>query len=179
MRQTLYQALLGDEFEILPTQIRALHNNVRKAAGRADFTRGKSPLARLICAISRVPVTGQDVVIETRFDPIDEGERWTRNFSGRSFITELTIARSDTPGILYEQFGPLKFRVKVIAHSAGVDLIPDGVSAWGIPLPRLFCPEAVGLERVRDNRYCFDVTVRVPLAGEVLSYQGWLAPVRD
>ena len=59
----------------------------------------------------------------------------------------------------------------------GVDLLPWGFSFLGLPMPKLLCPEAVGLERVREGRYHFTVSVSFPFAGEVLNYDGWLEPV--
>jgi hypothetical protein len=154
-----------------------MHAGVKRAEGRADIVRGRSLLAQLICTLARMPGTGAGVPIETTFDVIDGGERWTRRFNGQPFQTDLILVRPEPGAELTEQFGLLVFRLQIIAHENGIDLIPQGVSILGLPLPKIFCPEAVGLERVRDGRYYFDVCVSFPLAGEVLRYQGWLAPV--
>ena len=178
MTRTFYSRLLGARFEILPTVIRDMHTSCTKAAGRAKLTRGTSPLARLICTMARMPQSGDDVSVETVFEPIENGERWTRTFNGQSFQTDL-VRSGDAPGDqLTERFGPFSFRLRITAHEHGVDLMPEGVSLFGVmPLPRMFCPEAIGLERMRDGRYYFDVSVRFPLAGDVMHYEGWLEPV--
>ncbi len=177
MTQTMYQKLLGAQFDALPEAIRVMHLDVRKAAGRADIERGATLLARLICAIARVPQNGKDVPVETVFEPIANGEKWIRTFNGQSFQTSMRIARTGPEPELTEAFGPLVFRLRLTAHEHGADLIPEGVTLLGLPLPRFLCPEAVGIERVRDGKYFFDVTVRFPLAGDVISYAGWLEPV--
>ena len=176
MTRALYQALLGDAFDALPPEIKAMHGAAASARGRADITRGTTPLAKLICALSHVPNSGRDVVIETSFEPIEGGERWTRRFDGEAFQTDMLIDHSAGQPQLCEKFGPFLFRLRMIAHGDGVDLIPESVSLWGAPLPKFLCPEAVGLERVKDGRYHFDVSVRFPLAGEILSYAGWIEP---
>lgn len=175
--ETMYQKLLGARFDILPKPIRAMHLGVRRATGLADIKRGTSLLAQLICRIARVPQSGEGVVVETAFTPIDNGERWTRSFNGEEFHTELRIANRGAEPELTESFGLLRFRLRMAVHEDGVDLIPEGVSMFGIGLPRFLCPGAVGLERVRDGKYRFDVSVRAPLAGELVSYSGWLEPV--
>lgn len=176
MTRTLYQTVMGDAFAQLPDEIKAMHAGVALAEGRADIVRGSSPLAKLICKLAHVPETGLDVPVVIRFDPIEDGERWMRSFNGQSFQTDVRI-NSRNPGAgVTEKFGPFLFKLRMVAHENGVDLMPESVSLWGLPLPKFLCPEAVGLERVREGRYHFDVSVRFPLAGEVLRYEGWLTP---
>ena len=176
MTHSMYQQIFGGEFGKLPEEIRAMHVGTRKAVGRANVTRGTSPLARLICAAAKIPASGENVVVETSFDPVDNGERWTRRFGDDEFHTEMKLVRVAPHAELTEQFGPLKFRLRLTAHEHGVDMTPEGVSVFGLPLPRFLCPEAVGLERVRDGKYHFDVTVRFPVAGDIITYAGWLEP---
>jgi len=176
MMDSFYQTLLGEKFSTLPETIRTMHSGVRRARGRADITNGASPFAKFICAMAGMPKSGEDLPVITTFEPIEGGERWTRNFSGKKFQTDLCIERSGEPAQLSERFGPLVFQLRITAHPDGVDLIPEGVKLWFIPLPRGLCPEAVGIERVKDGRYQFDVSVRFPFAGDVIRYKGWLEP---
>ena len=59
MTPTLYRDLLGSQFDMLPEKLQEMHGGASLAKGRADIERGKSPLARLICALSHVPKTGR------------------------------------------------------------------------------------------------------------------------
>jgi Domain of unknown function (DUF4166) len=179
MERTLYRTLLGPEFERLPPAIRDMHAHAPRAHGRADITRGAHPLAQLICTLVRLPKSGRDVTVETIFKPIEGGERWTRVFGGQSFSTDMVIDTGAPHPRLFEKFGPLKFLLKVVATDAGTDLVPEGVSVFGVPLPRALCPEATGRERVKDGRYHFDVVVRFPIAGDVIRYDGLIDPVMD
>ena len=177
MTRTLYQSLLGPRFGELPEKIQAMHIGASHAEGRADIVRGESILAQLICRVAHIPKTGRDVQVVTSFEPIKNGERWTRVFNGEAFTTDILIDRSAGETRLAERFGPFLFRLEIIPHKDGVDLLPKSVSLWGVTLPKILCPEAVGLERVKDDKYHFDVSVRFPLAGEVLRYAGWIEPV--
>lgn len=177
MTLSLYKTLLGDAFDRLPATIREMHSGVARAAGRADIEYGQSPLARTICRLAKFPEAGRDVPAEVRFDVLPKGERWTRSFNGQSFQTELLNDRGSPTPYLIEKFGPLHFRLRVVAHADGVDLTPEGVRLFGLPLPRFLCPEAIGMERERDGRYWFDVSVRFPLVGDVVRYQGWLETI--
>ncbi len=177
MTRTLYQTLLGSRFDELPEKIKAMHAGAGRAEGRADIVRGESFLAQLICKLTQLPETGRDVPVVTTFEPIENGERWTRVFNGEAFRTDMLIDRLAGAVRLAEKFGPFLFRLELIPHKDGVDMLPQSVSLWGVTLPKILCPEAVGLERVKDDKYHFDVSVRFPLAGEVLRYAGWIEPV--
>ncbi|GJL93336.1 MAG: hypothetical protein DHS20C04_29950 [Hyphococcus sp.] len=172
----MYQEMLGEAFDALPDQIRLMHSGVHQAVGRADIRHGSSPLSKLICALAKMPASGEDLPVETSFEPLERGERWIRNFNGQTFATELRIKSAGEHPEATESFGPFAFRLRIVAHEHGVDMIPEGVKLLGLPLPRFLCPEALGLERVRDGKYHFDVTVRFPLAGDVIIYSGWLEP---
>lgn len=174
--RTLYRTLLGPAFDRLPAPIREMHALARRATGTADIVRGTGPLARLICAVARVPRTGRGVPVETTFEPIAGGERWTRRFNGEAFATDMLIDDTGDEPRLAERFGPFLFRLRMIAGESGTDLIPEAVSLWGATLPKFFAPRAIGRERVKDGLYHFDVVVRFPIAGEVLRYEGVITP---
>lgn len=176
MEAPLYKTLLGEAFNRLPASVQAMHDGVGKAAGRADIEHGRSLLARIICKLANMPEAGSDLIAETYFESLPTGERWTRVFNGQSFQTDLLLHQKTPSPYLMEKFGPLSFRLRVTAHADGVDLTPEGVCLFGLPLPGFLCPEAVGMERERDGRYRFEVSVRFPLAGDVVSYRGWLEP---
>ena len=54
-----------------------------------------------------------------------------------------------------------------------------GTKRRHVPLPRAWAPRAVAREGVDAlGRFCFDVAINVPIAGRLVRYRGWLAPVR-
>ena len=177
MARTLYRALLGPDFDRLPLAIREMHDHTREARGRADIVNGTSPLARLICRLSRLPKTGRNVEVITKFETISGGERWTRIFNGQAFHTDMLIDKNAKHPCVFERFGPFKFRLAFVSSPEGNDLIPESVTLFGLPLPKFLCPEAVGRERVKEGVYHFDVAVRMPLVGEIVRYDGLIEPV--
>jgi hypothetical protein len=44
----------------------------------------------------------------------------------------------------------------------------------GIPLPRWISGEVLSRSGSRNGRYAFEVDVRMPLIGTLVSYRGWL-----
>lgn len=60
---------------------------------------------------------------------------------------------------------------------AGIDLIPQGVKLWGVPLPRWLLPQVVASERADDQgHHRFDVLISLAPFGRLVHYQGWLLP---
>jgi hypothetical protein len=46
-------------------------------------------------------------------------------------------------------------------------------------MPRWLMPGGDSFETVKDGRFRFHVEIRLPLAGLVVRYRGWLAPCAD
>lgn len=46
----------------------------------------------------------------------------------------------------------------------------------GLPLPRVLAPSGNYLEYEEKDRFCFDIEIRLPLAGFVIRYRGYLNP---
>ncbi len=178
MAQSLFETVFGDDFEKTPAEIQAMHNGVCEAAGRVVVARGKSMLAQLICAVARMPKSAEDAPASVRFDAIKDGECWVRDFGGRRFQTTLKAIRYRGAMQLTERFGLILFHLDANARREGIDLIPVGAYLFGLPLPAFLRPAAAGRVRAEGGKYRFDVTVRAPLAGDVITYRGWLTPVR-
>ncbi len=49
-------------------------------------------------------------------------------------------------------------------------------SVFGIPLPLAFAPRGDAYEFAENGRFHFHVEIRLPLAGLVVAYRGWLVP---
>jgi len=176
MPRTLYQSILGDDFEQVPLKIREMHSFARVARGAADVTCGQSIIAGLICRLARLPEARKDVAVETTFAPIDGGERWTRRFDGQPFQTDMIAGTQEKYPCMVERLGPFTFKMRVTASPEGIDLAPEKVFLGPIPLWLTLAPIAIGRERVREGRYRFSVEVTFPLIGKVFGYDGWLEP---
>ena len=171
----LYARLLGEDFSRLPPLVRAIHEVQADAgaAGEGRVERGRNPLARLLGAIMRFPPAG-DYPLHVAFAARDGRERWTRDFGGQIFSSEL----SGGSGLAVERFGPIRFGFALVSTGDGLAMRLRRWSILGMPLPLVLAPRITAFERQEEDRFHFDVAVALPLIGEVVHYSGWLKPVR-
>lgn len=171
-----YRCVLGARFDALAPPLKALHEPLAEltARGEGQVERGKSPLARLIGGLMRMPPAG-DYPVEVTFEPRSGKERWTRRFGPHQFSSEMAATRR---GLLTERFGPLRFGFALeVSDQGGIAMILRRWTLFGLPLPLFLAPRIVANERAEGDAFAFDVAVAVPLAGPVVHYRGTLQPV--
>ena len=56
-------------------------------------------------------------------------------------------------------------------------LIPRKWSLFGLPMPKALLPKGKSFETEENGQFCFDVEIRVPIAGLIVAYKGRLEPV--
>jgi hypothetical protein len=100
-------------------------------------------------------------------------ERWTRDFGGHRFASELS-AKGDR---MVERFGPLRFAFDLPSDPEGLEMRLRGWSAFGLPLPLLLAPRIEAREWEQEGRFRFAVSASLPLVGEIVRYTGWLVPL--
>ena len=172
----LYRRVLGAEFDRLPGKIRRLHEVTAPTtvAGLCEIRRGHHPLARMLGRLFGLPPAGVDVPVSVTFEPTGEGEIWQRRFDGIGLSSTQRAARKQ--GHLIERFGVLDFLLEPRARGDGLDLVLCRVSLFGVPVPRRLWPLVEASERVFEGLFTFDVAIRLPLAGLLIHYKGWLRP---
>lgn len=175
---TLFQQVLGAAYYHLAPCVRQLHAGRGKTryAGVASIERGRHPLAQLCARIAGLPGDARNVPTTVEFISETHHELWRREFGGQQMATALHYKE----GLLHERLGPLQFRYFLHAKEGALWWQVMGVRLFGVlPLPvRLF--DGVNCrEREYEGRYEFLVEARLPLAGQIIRYEGWLAPVSD
>jgi hypothetical protein len=175
----LYARILGDAWQGLPPQIRAMHDVGQGllARGRARVERGGSPFAALTGLVMRFPRSAADTPLTVRFDVRDGVETWTRTFGVDSFASRQFSGRGRSDRLVCERFGPLTFAMALVWDGARMTLALRRWSAFGVPLPMWLCPRSAAYETVEDGRFAFHVEISHPLTGLIVRYKGWL--VRD
>lgn len=170
----LYARAMGARFEALPPAVRAMHavNGDGGAAGEGSVQRGRHPLARLLCGIMRFP-PGGDYPLHVAFAGRGGKERWTRDFGGHRFASELSRAGDGVA----ERFGPLRFVFDLPSDEAGLRMRLRRWIAFGIPMPRALGPRIKAREWQEAGRFRFEVAVALPMIGPVIDYAGWLEPI--
>lgn len=167
----LYNRVIGPAYADLPPAVRGMHDVVGDAgaAGRATVWRGRSLAARIVCAVMRFPPEGEHA-LHASFEERDGVERWTRDFSGHAFTSELR-QRGER---VVERFGPMRFSFDLPVDTAGLRMVMRGWSVFGIPMPLWLAPRSEAREWAEGDDFCFDVPIALPGIGEVVHYSGRL-----
>jgi len=177
----IYQRVLSSAFDTLPPQVRKLHasRTERLWIGRAQVQRGKGTLARGICALIGFPNSDDDVAVSVRFTPEEETERWTRDFNGKTFTSIQSCGRGKDQHLLVERFGVISVSLALVADKNRLFLIPRSWSLFGLPMPKMLLPGGNSFETEEDGQFSFNVEIRAPVAGLIVSYKGQLAQIED
>lgn len=171
----LYKRVLRERFETLPREIRDMHN-VRSrltSTGRCQIREGRNPLARLIGRLFGFPPEGIDVPVRIEMVRHGHAEIWTRWMGDCRFSSELNQGQGKFTDLLTEKFGALVFFFSLPTNSSELRMVLQRVTCLGIPLPRLFWPVISARENVKDGKFRFEVSVRLPLLGLLTHYSGW------
>ena len=172
---SLHRRVLAEGFESLPEAIKRIHGQEgpRHLTGRVDVQCNQTLAGRFLLSLLRLPRPGEDLEARILLEPSGQGERWHRRFGADSFSSRV-VPDKRTPGRIVETMGGVS---AVIA----LQTIPDGLR-WevasltflGVPLPRAVAPTTRATERQVGGRYHFEVSIRLPLLGPLISYRGWL-----
>lgn len=172
----LYAALLGDAWQSLPREIRAMHDHAIAAQGRASVERGRSILSRLSAWMVGFPEASADTPVRVDFEADKGEETWTRTFGEHRFSSRQFEGRGRSQRLLCERFGPLSFAMALVAEEGQLSLVLRRWSLFGLPLPMFLCPRSTSYEAVEDGHFRFHVEISHPLTGMIVRYRGWLEP---
>lgn len=169
----LYERVMGERFAALPPAVRAMHQVLRDsgAAGEAQVTRGRKGFARLAGRLFGFPPEGRHR-LHVAFAEQDGRERWTRDFAGHRFTTEL----AERGGSLTERFGLVRFAFDLPSDEAGLRMIIRRWWLGPLPLPLSLAPHTEAREWEEGGRFQFEVAIALPLLGPLVHYRGWLEP---
>lgn len=167
----LYRRVMGQAYETLPQPMRDMHDVYGDAGakGEATVTRGRSRLAGLIADIMRFPPQGE-YALHVSFEEEGGVERWTRDFGGHVFVSEL----SHSGRHLVERFGPMRFYFDLPSDATGLTMIMKKWSVFRVPMPLFLAPKSVAREWGEGEDFFFDVPVALPLVGDLVHYRGRL-----
>ena len=176
MEPGLFPALLGASFEHLDSPVRDVHGgSSKRLRGTATVTRGRSLLARALCAIASLPGSTERVAVEVQIAANGRVERWTRYFGDNRPMRSTLRQDRDS---LVERLGPVLFRFRLRERDGGIDWTLKRVSALGIGLPlRWFRVRASSGGRA--GLYAFAVEVALIRVGLIIRYEGEIGVVRS
>lgn len=179
---SLYERVLGEDFARLPRALRELHGVDRVATfgGEANVEAGAGWIAALLRAVIGFPAAGERIPLRVRIECVGGSERWTREFGARRFHSVLTAPADGARGEIVERFGLLRFRLRLPVGDGGLGMPLLRAYAFGIPLPRALTPRSETREfEDAQQRFCFDVRIRLPWGAPLVRYAGWLRRATD
>lgn len=170
-------AVSQEAYASMPEPIRRFHSMAGEPVwqGHASVVRGISPVARLLAWIIGLPPSAPkiDVTVSVERDAAGR-ERWTRNFGGQEFHSDLAF-NADMG--LTETFGPLTCDLGLTASKMGTAMPVARGWLFGIPVPKFLLPKSDTSETLdSQGRFQFNVNITLPLFGLLVRYKGWLAP---
>ena len=172
----LYRRLLGTAFDRLPPPIRDMHavGGTRVATGTTHVERGRNPVSKLIGWLFRFPPAGHDMPLRVRFTP-DGGGSGQRIFGERVFQPPDSRdgSRRQTAG---RNLRPFAFALALGAPKTGF----PWSCGTGVSLAAALALSTFGdaFESVRDDKFHFNVEIRMPIVGLIVRYRGSLMPQR-
>lgn len=175
----LFRRVLGAAFDRLPRPLRDLHGNstARRWIGQAHVRRGRGVVARFIAALFGFPPAGNAVPLRVSIMPEGDGERWVRDFAGKTFSSTLRHGTGRDEYLLIERFGSIEVALALVVEGERLYFVPRRWFWLGVPLPLALLPKGASFECESDGRFAFDVQIAAPLIGLIVAYRGALDPV--
>lgn len=167
----LFAHLLGDRFASLAGAVQRLHTRpgLQRWHGEVEVERGHGRLSRLCAWATRLPPPGRGpITVEIATAP--GRECWTRHVARHAMRS--TLWADD--GLLCERLGLVEFGFRLAAADGVLVWRVARVRALGLPLPARWFDGVSAREFEADGRYRYDVAARLPLAGLLVHYRGWL-----
>jgi hypothetical protein len=160
---------MDSAFAKLPDVVQRAHRGTIRLSGTANVQRGGG-LGGLIAMLLRLPKSNPkaDLIVTAWHFP--DQVVWSRSFDGRSF--ESTFRRDED--FLVEQMGPLSLFLQPMCEGGRLVYRLIATQIGPIALPRIFAPSMTAWEGEKDGKYAFEVSVNLPLCGQVIRYAGSL-----
>lgn len=172
MSSALFPMLLGAEWNALDGPVRRMHGDTPRlqAHGEADVSGATNVPARLLRRLLGLPAPGPQRRLDLSIERSGSHETWRRNFAGSQMRSKL----APVGGRLRERLGPMTFRFALCRDHHAIEWQFCGARFAGLPLPRRMLGSVRSRSGSRDGRYTFEVDVRIPWIGNLVSYHGWL-----
>ena len=154
------------------------------ATGTLTVDRGKSRPTRLLGLLIGLPPPAAAqtalVHVERRHDGASVHERWIRTFG----TTNLTTLQIRTGHQVDERIGPVQLRMRCRATASDVWFTPRGAALvlgrWHLRLPDPVAPQACAHAwSSTADAFDVDVSIRIPLLGNIISYRGHFTEVKE
>lgn len=167
---TLYQRIMGEDFDNLPPVLRRFHSSERGASAAGVFTVKREPgvLRAALSKLSRMPPAGENVQVRLQVIAGPCRETWIRQFDGHI----LTTVQWQRANRLVEKGGPLRFVLRLTGSKKGMRFETERCELWEIRVPRVFSLSATAEVEGYDDYWNVEVRIAAPLLGTIVTYRG-------
>lgn len=176
----LFEQALGQGWDELPGITRAIHRATPSILlrGEADVEGAETWAGRIIAKGFGFPEAAKQVPLRVVIERRGAAEYWQRIYPTRTMRSVMTRPNATTSSI-EEWLGPFRFTLALRASALGIDMVPQALRLWRLPLPLWVLPRIVATERASADGAChlFDVHNSAPIVGRLVHYRGWLKPV--
>lgn len=176
----VFERALGPRFAVLPPVTQAIHrpDPALLLEGAVDVEGAESWAGRQLARLMGFPGDTRGAPLRVTIEARPDGtECWSRVYPGR--VMRSVMARPDAAaGTVEEQFGSLRFRLRLEADETGLTMTPTAAWWRAVRLPLWLLPHIAASERADGERHLFDVAIALPLIGRLVHYRGYLA-IRD
>ena len=175
---SVFEQTLQSAFANLPPSIQAIHQPATGQvwSGKAEIISGRNPIGKLVARILGLPAKAKNCPVSVTFLPSKDGQKWDRDFDGHKFSSTFTKGHGKNEHLLIERLGPVQVALAMIKDGERLHFTPRRWSFLGIPMPQFLLPREESFECEEEGVFHFNVAVRVPIAGLIVAYKGWLQP---
>jgi hypothetical protein len=160
---------MNGAFAKLPDLVQRAHRGTICLSGTARVERGRG-LGGLIALLMRLPKSNPSAELVVVAWHFPDQIVWSRSFDGRVF--ESTFRRDED--FVVEQLGPLSLYLLPMCVGGRLVYRLIGTQIGPIALPWFFAPSMIAWESEKDGKYAFEVSVGLPVLGQVIRYSGSL-----
>jgi hypothetical protein len=166
--------VLGEAFVHLPAEVRTAHGGeTLLLTGHANADVGPGWMPALIRGLFGFPRQGRDMPVSIAFSTDATGrDSWRRDFDRRRYSSTMEAGSGRRAGLLVErqQLFTWVFRLSVDGERLILELV--AADFLGITMPRLIAPRCQAFETGAAGRFTFDITVDLPIFGQLIRYWG-------
>lgn len=165
-----YQALIGADWDQLPTGVRLSHSCPLQASGTLHVFRADKGLAGFLARRLRLPPAGDNVPVALLIEQVSQGVQWARTFGD----TRLDTLHTFEKGRLVEHFRPFSVVFLITAEGTSVSFQQVGLRLLGVRVPRFMGPQvwAKVTPGHSDRSWRIEVEIRHVWFGDICRYQG-------
>lgn len=171
---SLYQRVLGGDFDRLPEVLRRFHGAPSGATARGTFRveRGAGRVRNWLATRAGLPLPGEAVALRLDVTVQGDEELWTRTFGAAPLRTR----QRERKGRLVELHPPWALCIRLSASEDGMQLDHEAITWHGLRLPRCCAPDVTTTVQAQGKGWFVAVSVSLPVLGMVCRYSGEVHP---